>query len=129
MTPEQHRAIAQRMREDGDVKRAEQREILANVIEGRTRQQRANIDPRRWKKEHQIALVCAVALGAIVGLLVGFQVTEDYTGFRWGALYCPNGNWSCSYLLTGYRLKMLEWMVLGGMIGAAFVYIRQLLRA
>ena len=117
------------MREDGDVERAEQREILANVIESRTRQQKANLDPRRWKGEHQIALVCAVALGAIVGLLVGFQVTEDYTGFRWGALYCPSGNWSCYYLMTGYRLKILEWTVLGGLIGAAVVYIRQLLKA
>jgi hypothetical protein len=44
MTPEQHRAIAERMREDGDVERAEQREILANVIEGRARLRRRYAD-------------------------------------------------------------------------------------
>jgi hypothetical protein len=129
LTPEQHRAIAQRMRDDGDMNRAEQREILANAIENRNRQQRTNLDPRHWKKEHQVALACAVAFGAVVGLIFGVQLTEDYTGFRWGALYCPNGNWSCSYLLTGYRLRIMEWMTVGGIVGAVLVYIRQLLKA
>jgi hypothetical protein len=116
------------LREDGDIKRAEQREVLAHAIEKRSRQQRANLDPRQWKREHQIALTCAIALGAVVGIICGVQLTDTYTGFRWGALYCAHRDWDCAYLLTGYRLQLIEWMALGGLVGAALVYIRQLLR-
>jgi len=91
-------------------------------------QQRSNLDPRLWKREHQVALACAVALGVSIGLVCGIQLTDTYTGFRWGALYCPHGEYSCSYLLTGYRLAIIEWMTGGGIAGAALVYIRQLLR-
>src|SRR6266568_9259533 len=99
MTPEHHRAVAQRLREDGEMKRAEQREVLANAIENRGRQQRANLDPRQWKREHQVALTCAIALGAVIGLACGVQLTDSYTGFRWGALYCAHGAWDCTWVL------------------------------
>src|SRR5581483_1994173 len=98
-------------------------------MSNQTSQPSSNLDPRRWKREHQVAFCCAVAVGALLGLICGLQLTDDYTGFRWGALYCPYGDYSCSYLLTGYRLRIIEWMIGGGVVGAALVYIRQLLRA
>lgn len=86
------------------------------------------MNPLEWKREHQIAFVCAIGLGCLVGILVGFAETETYTSFRWGTLWCER-QYSCVYLLNGYWLKIILWTALGGLIGAALVYIRQLLRS
>jgi hypothetical protein len=85
------------------------------------------MNPLLWKCEHQIALVCTIAVGFVFGVLIGFQQT-GYSSFRWGALYCEHGYYSCVYLLNGYWIQVFSWGVLGGLIGATFVYIRQLLR-
>ena len=30
------------------------------------------VDPRTWKREHKIALLCAVGLGMVAGILIGY---------------------------------------------------------
>jgi hypothetical protein len=85
------------------------------------------MNPLLWKREHQIAFYCAIALGCIIGLFVGFHEAE-FSTFRWGRLYCESRSSSCLWLLNGYWLQMMGWTLLGGAIGAALVYIRQLLR-
>lgn len=85
------------------------------------------LNPMTWKREHQIALMLAIAIGCIGGVLVGLYSTETYSSFRWGALWCE-GRYSCFYLLNGYWLKITLWASLGAAIGAALVWIRQLLR-
>jgi hypothetical protein len=85
------------------------------------------MNPLEWKREHQIALACAVALGCLVGMIAGLLVTPDYVSFRWGKLWCNYG-YTCVYLLQGYWLFILLWISLGAVVGAALVYVRQLLR-
>ena len=85
------------------------------------------MNPFEWKREHQIALICAVGVGCVVGVILGAFVTPSYVSFRWGRLWCDYG-YSCVYFLQGYWLLILFWTMLGGVVGGAVVYIRQLLR-
>jgi H+/Cl- antiporter ClcA len=86
------------------------------------------MNPLEWKREHQIALLCAIALGCFSGFIVGLLVLDSHTRFRWGALWCE-WQYSCVYFLNGYWLRVLSCSILGGVSGATLVYIRQLLRA
>ena len=74
------------------------------------------MNPLNWKREHQIAFLCAAALGCLLGLVAGFQWVR------------PNGHFEINYLPLGYWLLLMFWATLGGLIGAAVIYIRQLLR-
>jgi hypothetical protein len=85
------------------------------------------MNPLKWKREHQVALFCAVVLGCLAGLILGLREIKPYGHGRWIELYCSFG--SCTYLLDGYWLLVILWAGLGGIIGATVVYIRQLLRA
>jgi hypothetical protein len=85
------------------------------------------MNPLLWKREHQIALVCAIALGGLIGMILGFFVTPHYVSFRWGKLWCDYG-YNCIYLLQGYWLLILFWTSIGGLVGGGLVYVRQLLR-
>ncbi|MGH8100366.1 MAG: hypothetical protein ACREIW_03650 [Chthoniobacterales bacterium] len=86
------------------------------------------MNPLAWKHEHQVALAIAFAIGCVLGLVVAFWVVDTYEGFRWGALWCTHRTYGCSYLLTGYRVSVAAWSIFGGLIAAAAVYVRQLLR-
>ena len=86
------------------------------------------MNPLAWKREHQIALAFAVIVGGVIGLIIGVYVTPSYVSFRWGALWCSNGPYSCIYLLQGHWLLILFWAVMCGCLGGVLVYIRQLLR-
>jgi hypothetical protein len=85
------------------------------------------MNPLDWKREHQIALIIAIGLGAMVGCTFGAMVTPSYVSFKWGQLWCDYG-YQCVYLLQGYWLLILFWTVLGGSMGGGNVYIRRLLR-
>lgn len=83
------------------------------------------LDPRSWKREHQIALVSAIVLGFFVGVLVGVYLVTSYNPY---AYY----SWTFWWLLGGtfgYLLRVASWGVVGSLIAAALVYVRQLLRA
>jgi hypothetical protein len=86
------------------------------------------MNPLEWKREHQIALACAAAIGGVAGLIFGLARTNAYDYSTWGKLWCER-EYSCIYLLNGYWLKVIFWTALGGSIGAALIYIRQLLRS
>ena len=36
------------------------------------------IDPRTWKREHKVALLCAVGLGATFGAIIGLRDTRPW---------------------------------------------------
>jgi hypothetical protein len=85
------------------------------------------MNPLTWKREHRAALICAAALGALVGAIFGFFYLNPNRHFEW----CVGFNYlTCGgpYLPLGYLLLLVLWVILGGLIGAAVVYIRQLLR-
>ena len=87
------------------------------------------MNPLQWKREHQLALLSAAALGLIIGVTVGLHQVNPY-GVRvaW-KLWCT-GSWGgCTYFRPGYWLAVAAWAAFGGAIGAALIFIRQLLRA
>jgi hypothetical protein len=91
------------------------------------------MNPLTWKREHQLAFLLAIALGALLGLLVGINEVSGPHSFRWGALWCERtargANANCTYLLTGYGLLVFTWVITGALVAATMIYIRQLLRA
>lgn len=78
-----------------------------------------------WRREHQVALLSAIALGAIIALILAIAMSDTFTRFRIGKVYC---NYDCWYLLSGYWLRIIGWSAFGGLVGGTLVYIRQLLR-
>lgn len=75
------------------------------------------MNPLWWKREHQIALAAAAALGLVIGLTWGLHHVH-YRMFP--DFWRSDGT---------YWLSVGAWGLFGGAIGAAFVYIRQLLRS
>ena len=85
------------------------------------------MNPLEWKREHQIALAGALAVGCLIGMIFGFFVTPTYVSFRWGAIWCER-TYYCIYLLQGYWLLICFWTSLGGIVGASIIYMVQLMR-
>jgi hypothetical protein len=88
-------------------------------------------NPLRWKREHQAALIIAAALGVIAGaIFVSYQLPICGRGYyRIGVPgeYFLGINWTG--FLARCWLTSIFWPTLGGGVGAAIVYVRQLLRA
>jgi hypothetical protein len=79
---------------------------------------------RSWPREHQVALAIAFAIGWIVAVVIGFFMSISGTP----AYYPPKfGTWllgSSEYFPWASLLSGLA----GGIVGAAIIYVRQLLR-
>jgi hypothetical protein len=74
----------------------------------------SEIDPRKWKKEHQVAFIGAILIGAFIGIC--WQVGSSH----WG-IY----DWEHQQYLTRLFGKIFVLSSLGG----AVVYVVQLLRS
>jgi hypothetical protein len=66
------------------------------------------MNPLRWKREHQIAFLGAVVIGACIGVFAGARQFEPSTSDYWAWV----GLWGLA----------------GAVMAAAGAYIRQLLR-
>jgi hypothetical protein len=78
-----------------------------------------------WPREHRIALAVVFAIGWIVATVLGFFVsvagTPDYSPRRFGIWLLGSSEYfPWASLLSGLA---------GGLVGAAMIYVRQLLRA
>jgi uncharacterized membrane protein YdcZ (DUF606 family) len=71
------------------------------------------MNPLAWRHEHQLALLVATVVGVIVGLAVGYMYHH--------VQYATSQVWLMSW-------SSGRWAVLGGVVGAAIVYVRQLAR-
>jgi hypothetical protein len=80
------------------------------------------MNPLEWKREHQITLICAVALGGLIGAILGLFYLSPNRHFE----ICDVGH-SYGFCLVLYL--PIRWIVWGALIGGAVGYIRQLLRA
>jgi hypothetical protein len=96
------------------------------------------IDPRTWKHEHQIALFCAIGLGAVGGLIVGLHEVSTRMPSWW--VYFIKESWAIGWgyyydespainVDVRYWLYVGGWISFGGAVGGVIVYVRQLLRA
>jgi nucleoside permease NupC len=88
------------------------------------------MNPFDWKHEHRLALAVAAALGAFIGIIVMFQKIHECAGGYMGSrrLYPIFGiDWSA--FLGACWFSIIIWPIVGAIIGAALVYIWQLLRS
>jgi hypothetical protein len=69
------------------------------------------MNPLKWRREHQVALLLGAAVGIAIGLLIGFI----YNGVHYATLPQWLG-WSA-----------FRWGVLGALVGGTTIYMRQLL--
>jgi hypothetical protein len=84
------------------------------------------MNPLNWKREHQLALLGASLLGGILGVLLFSAVlARSY----YPDLFCGFGYYGYACWLSGFWLRVFLWTAFGVMVGAAVVYIRQLLRS
>jgi hypothetical protein len=79
-------------------------------------------DPRRWRTEHQVALMAAMALGGLVCLVFSASHIDFSKAWRWAS---SGGDAS---LLTGDVILVLLWTLFGALIAGGGVYVIQLLR-
>ena len=89
------------------------------------------MNPLSWKREHKIAFLCAMAIGAIIGTAIGLREVVPY-GYNEIKFWCEPGYLgvsNCNYIAPGYWALVIMWSCAGAVFGASIVYIRQLLRA
>jgi hypothetical protein len=72
------------------------------------------INPLTWRREHQLALIVAAIIGVIIGLAVGYMYHR--------VQFATSSLWFWSW-------SSFRWAAIGAIIGAAVIYIRQLVHA
>jgi hypothetical protein len=78
------------------------------------------LDPRRWRTEHQVALMVAMALGGLGGLVFSASHIDFYKAWLLSV-------WDAS-ILTGDVIRVLLWTLFGALIAGGGVYVIQMLR-
>src|SRR5690349_10813160 len=78
------------------------------------------INPLTWNREHQLGLLIAALIGAALGAVLGYFVYA----VGWGEGAVPFENW-----IWRPSLAALWWALFGGVVGAASIYVRCLMRA
>jgi hypothetical protein len=87
------------------------------------------MNPFHWRREHQVGLVLAMIIGAVVGTLVGYMMYAMTAGAD-GAVHFSYWSWTCkifsSYCMSG-AFSNITWTFLGAVLGAAVIYVRRLM--
>ncbi len=78
------------------------------------------MNPLEWKREHQIALAAALLVGFVLGLAFGYARDPHFSGFWEWFITALNPNYPGT---TG-----AGWSIFGALIGAAIIYVVQLMR-
>lgn len=89
------------------------------------------MNPLRWKREHRLAMLCALALGGFFGVIFGVRHIDPVGWNEWPFL-CGSGFYaqSCSfYVSPGYWSLVALWAAIGATISGLIVYIQQLMRS
>jgi hypothetical protein len=84
------------------------------------------MNPLLWKREHQLALLCAAVLGLIFGCLIGIWRSDPFS--HWAIEYVK-ANGGLGWIVIPHSVLFVPlWSIFGAVAAAALVYIRQLLR-
>jgi hypothetical protein len=88
------------------------------------------MNPLRWKRELQVALILAATIGVPLGIILGHITTGGTTWELWSR--APNDyNWPPFYWMKTYwgPLTFFWWGLFGASVGAGIVYLIELLRS
>jgi hypothetical protein len=77
------------------------------------------MNPFEWKREHQIALVAATLLGFAIGMAFGYARGDSLHFSDW-LYYAFNPHYG--------NFGEFGWGIFGAIIGAAVIYLAQLMR-
>jgi hypothetical protein len=83
------------------------------------------MNPLDWKREHQVALAVAAAIGVVGGLMVAYFMPR--LGMSSSSPISYDG--TISFLFFRPYITVLGWAFLGAILGSAVVYVCQLLKA
>jgi hypothetical protein len=83
------------------------------------------INPLRWKHEHQFAMILSIVMGFLFGLIFGGHHVSLYGH----SLNLDPTGVCCDSLVDIRWALVLLWGFFGAGVAAVLVYIRQLLRA
>lgn len=87
------------------------------------------MNPLGWKREHQVALLVASAIGAFVVTAFMFRTISSCAGrFTGSTEYYPVFGILWGPFLAECGILIIGWPTVGTIIGAAIVYVCQLLR-
>ena len=78
------------------------------------------LNPLRWPRPHQMALLLTFVVGAIFGVLLGYIIYALGDG--------PSAISFSYWVNRPIRYGALPWSVFGGLVGSAIIYIRHLAR-
>jgi hypothetical protein len=81
------------------------------------------MNPLRWKREHQIALLGAAIIGAIVGFIFGIHEADPY-----GKIFKHFGYYGYTWVDT-YWIVVALWSLFGACMVSGAIYVFQLSRA
>jgi hypothetical protein len=80
------------------------------------------MNPAKWPRDHQVALLIALVIGAVTGILVGYVIHAVGSG--------ADGSVSFNYWLKRpFRNGGVWWSLLGAAMGGGLIYIRRMTRA
>ena len=85
------------------------------------------MNPFTWKREHQIALLLAVILGAALGSVLGYLAFAAAQGAS-GAPSFDWWMWARWPYTNSTKSGGFWWMIFGGIAGGAFLYVYRLMR-
>jgi hypothetical protein len=89
------------------------------------RLEQKSMNPIRWQRHLQVALLLGAAIGGCIGIIIGFfanqpEYSRDYTQ---PFLYWVIGPYAFSSMWS-YDGSSAEWFCFGALIGLAVVYVR-----
>lgn len=86
------------------------------------------MNPLHWKREHQRALLLSIGVGVLLGLIHGVRsaspIFGDQNNCETFVSWLRYGDSVCGHDFS----PILGWPLLGGFLGAAIIYIWQLMR-
>lgn len=79
------------------------------------------MNPLQWSKQHQAALLLAIAIGGVFGILLGYV----FYALGYGSGAVSFGYW----ISQPVRGNVAEWGLFGGAVGAATIFVIRLMRS
>ena len=78
------------------------------------------MNPLGWQNEHKMALVLAIVIGCIFGIIVGYFVFTADGGAQGSP---PFGTW----LAYSIHYGVYWWAIAGGLVGGGIAYVKRLI--